>query len=76
MIPKDLLGDVLSFDTETAVLGDHVCEIGISHFKNGELIREWGSFVKPIVPIEKGASDVHNIYDEDIEDAPPFADLA
>jgi len=75
-VPKELLGDTLMFDTETAVLGDHVCEIGLSHFKNGKLHREWGSLVKPIIPIGADVSAIHKIYDSDVENSPTFADIA
>lgn len=67
---------VLTFDTETAVLGDHVCEIGFSLFHNGIMIREWGTFVKPIVPIDPEASKVHQIYDKDVESCPTFREIA
>jgi len=75
MIPNYLLGDVLSLDTETAVLGDRVIEIGISTFRNGELVNEWGMYVNPTVPIDPEASKVHNIYDKDVDSAPTFADI-
>jgi len=75
-IPKELRGDVLIIDTETAVLGDHACEIGFSHFKDCQLHREWGTLLKPPVPIEPAASEVHKIYDTDVENSPTFADIA
>lgn len=75
-IPKQLLGDVLCFDTETATLGDHICEIGFSLFRNGEIINETELFIRPIVPIDPEASNVHHIYDRDVEDAPTFKDVA
>ena len=75
-IPTELFDNVLCFDTETAVLGDHVIEIGFSLFKHGQLVSETNMFIRPAVPIEKGASDVHKIYESDVEDAPLFADVA
>jgi len=75
-IPKELKGDVLVFDTETAVLGDHICEVGFSHFKDCKLHREWGTLVRPLVPIEPDASNVHKIYDTDVENSPTFAEIA
>ena len=75
-IPSYLQDFVVSIDTETAVLGDHVIEVGISIFKGGELISEYGTLVKPIVPIDPKASEVHHIYDKDLIDAPSFADIA
>jgi DNA polymerase III epsilon subunit-like protein len=75
-IPSYLLGDVLAFDTETALLGDKVCEIGFSLFRNAQLLNSWGTFVNPGIPIDPGATKVHNIYDKDVENAPTFQDLA
>jgi DNA polymerase III epsilon subunit-like protein len=76
MIPDDLRGDVLTLDCETAVLGDRVIEIGLSLFRNCELINEWGMRINPTIPIDPEASKVHNIYDKDVEDAPKFVDVA
>lgn len=75
MIPKDLKKRVLVFDTETAQLGDHVCEIGFSLFEDGQMKREWGTFVKPQVPIDPGSMAVHHITEQDVENAPTFADI-
>jgi DNA polymerase III epsilon subunit-like protein len=75
-IPDYLMGYVISVDTETAVLGDHVCEIGVSIFKAGKVDREWGTFVKPTIPIDPKASAVHNILEKDVEKSPSFAEVA
>ena len=74
--PDYLKNAVLAFDTETAVLGDHVCEIGFSLFKDGACIKEWGTFVKPIVQIDPEAQKVHNITAMDLQDSPTFKDIA
>jgi DNA polymerase III epsilon subunit-like protein len=74
-IPSYLMGDVLCLDTETAILGDRVCEIGLSQFRNGQLAYEWGMLVNPGIPIESGASEVHKIYDSDVENAPRFHEI-
>lgn len=76
MIPNFLKGTVLVFDTETAILGDHIVEIGFSLFQNTVHIQEWGTFIKSPIPIDPEASAVHKITDADIEDAPTFADIA
>jgi len=75
MIPDYLKGYVSIFDTETAVLGDYVCEIGFSIFKNAELVHEWNTFVKPPIPIDPDATEVHKITDADVADAPVFAEI-
>jgi DNA polymerase III epsilon subunit-like protein len=76
MIPQYLKGYLAIFDTETAVLGDHVCEIGFSIFKGAKLVHEWNTFVKPLVPIDPEASAVHKIVDGDVADSPTFAEVA
>lgn len=76
MIPKELNGDVISFDTETAVLGDHVCEVGFSLFRNAELVREWGTLIKPIVPFDPKSSEINKIYESDVSDSPTFKDIS
>lgn len=76
MIPNYLKGTILVFDTETAVLGDHIVEIGFSLFKDAKPIQEWGTFIKPSVPIDPEASAVHKITDADVEDFPVFAEVA
>ena len=76
MIPDFLMGDVLVYDTETAVLGDHVCEAGFALFRKAKLVREWGMFVSPTISIDPEASEVHKIYDRDVRNAPTFEQLA
>ena len=75
-IPEYLKGFVLLFDTETAVLGDHIVEIGFSLFHNAVLVREWNTFVKPTVLIDPEASAVHKITDADVENSPTFKELS
>lgn len=75
MIPEYLQGDILSFDTETAVLGDKVCEIGFSLFRKTELVYEWSTFVNPGIPIDPEASKVHKIVDGDVENSPTFSEI-
>lgn len=75
MIPTYLMGDVLCFDTETAVLGDKICEMGFTLFRGGEPISSWNSFVNPQIPIDPEAAAVHKIYDSDVENAPTFKDI-
>ena len=77
MIPIELqTGFTLCFDTETAQLGDHVVEIGMSVYNGQNLISEWGTFVRPVVPIDPGAAAVHHITENQVKDAPCFAQVA
>lgn len=75
-IPSYLKGSVLVYDTETADLGKDVVEVGFSLFQDAKLVREWGTFVRPTIPINPEASAVHKIYDRDVEDFPTFAEIA
>lgn len=77
MIPEFLKnGSVLVFDTETAQMHDHVCEIGFSLFRDADLVLESGTLVKPLIEIEPGAEAVHKISNQDVEDQPTFEQIA
>jgi ATP-dependent DNA helicase DinG len=76
MIPPYLLGDVLCFDTETALLGDRVCEIGFTLFRNARVVHSWSMYLNPTIPIDPEASKIHNIYDKDVDSSPTFKDVA
>jgi len=63
------------FDTETTGLDtevDRVVQFGTATFQNGALLRLQDTLVNPCRPIPAAASDVHQIYDSDVEDAPTF----
>lgn len=75
-IPDYLKGTIVVFDTETAIMHDHVCEIGFSVFKDAELSYEWGTLVKPIITISKESEAVHKISNRDVEDQASFQQLA
>jgi len=75
-IPDFLRQTILVFDTETAQLHDHICEVGFSMFKNMQLEQEIGALIKPVIPIDPGAEAVHKISDRDVEDQPPFKQMA
>lgn len=75
-IPNYLKGTVVVFDTETAQMHDHICEIGFSIFKNAELAYEVGTLVKPIIPITPESEAVHKISNLDVDDQPSFQQVA
>ena len=63
------------FDTETTGLDtavDRVVQFGTATFQNGALLRLQDTLVNPCQPIPAAASDVHQIYDNDVEDAQTF----
>ena len=63
------------FDTETTGLNtevDRVVQFGTATFQNGALLHLQDTLVNPCQPIPAAASDVHQIYDSDVEDAQTF----
>jgi DNA polymerase-3 subunit epsilon len=63
------------FDTETTGLDtetDRVVQFGTATFQNGALLRLQDTLVNPCKPIPAAASDVHQIFDGDVEDAQTF----
>lgn len=64
----------LFLDTETTGLSaaDEICEIAIVDLDGGVLIN---SLVKPTKPIPPGASDIHGITNDMVQNAPTFCDL-
>ncbi|MET0384915.1 MAG: 3'-5' exonuclease [Polyangiales bacterium] len=66
-------------DFETTGLSaqtDRVIEIGVSCFDGGRLTQLKNWLVNPGIPIPEESRAVHNISDEEIADAPPFAAIA
>lgn len=61
-------------DTETTGVGkgDEIVQIGIVD-KHGEVVMN--QLVRPSISIPSGASNVHGIYDNDVEDAPEYKDV-
>ena len=55
---------------------DRVVEIGIAVARQGDIVERKNWLVNPGRPIPKEASDVHNIGDGDVKDAPPFEAIA
>jgi DNA polymerase III epsilon subunit family exonuclease len=67
-------------DVETTGLnphfGDRVCEIALLRCEAGQELGRFHSLVNPGRPISPGAFAVNRIRDEDLIDAPVFADIA
>lgn len=67
------------FDLETTginVAKDRIVEIAILKIQADGKEVQYKKRVNPTIPIPSESSSVHGIYDEDIKDAPTFADLA
>ncbi len=61
-------------DTETTGVGvnDEIVQLGIVD-KNGQTVMN--TLIKPTLPIPAGASNVHGIYDKDVQNAPTLDDV-
>lgn len=55
---------------------DRVVEVGIVVWRGGAIAERRNWLVNPGRPIPREASEVHKITDDDVKDAPPFADVA
>ena len=53
----------------------HVVEVAAVRVRRGQPVEEFSSLVKPPVPIPPDATRTHGISDEDVADAPAFADV-
>jgi DNA polymerase III epsilon subunit len=80
--PRDSIADLrMAFlDVETTGLsprrGDRVIEIAMARAQNGAIVGTFASLVHPERRISLGASAVNGIYDDDVRDAPRFAEIA
>ena len=60
----------------TPQLGDRVCEIALVRFRGDRELGRFQSLVNPQRPISAGAFAVNGIRDQDVVDAPIFAEIA
>lgn len=71
---------IVFFDLETtgtSITHDRIVEISIVKvYADGSPNREWVQRINPGMPIPAEATDIHHITDDDVKDAPKFADLA
>ena len=70
---------LLGFDLETTGTNKktaRIVEIGLEIMAPGQPTREYRTLVNPTIPIPPGATKIHGITDEDVKDAPTFAQLA
>jgi DNA polymerase III epsilon subunit family exonuclease len=67
-------------DVETtglsAFFGDRVCEVGIVRAQGDEVLDTYQTLVNPQRPISPGARRVNGLSDEDVSQAPLFAEIA
>lgn len=71
-------GDLLAFDLETTGLSsatDEIIEIGAARFRDGEVVEQFQSFVKPSIPIPSDITHLTGIHPEDVADAPAIDEI-
>lgn len=71
-------GELIAFDIEATGLDiqtNDIIEIGIAKIKNGEIIEQYESFVKPSIPIPSDITHLTGIHPEDVQNAPTIHDL-
>ena len=69
--------DVIVLDTETTGLSptrDRIVQLGLAHFRDGELLAKRSVLVNPGVPITAETSKIHGIDDAKVADALKFGD--
>jgi DNA polymerase III epsilon subunit family exonuclease len=72
------LSDYVAFDLETTDRDVGLCEIveiGAVRVRSGEPAAEFHALVRPTRPVSAGARKVHGYGDDDLRDAPAFADV-
>ncbi len=63
----------LALDVETANADySSICQIGIVHFKDGQIIDKWSTLVNPEAYFDPFNTSIHGITEKDIRDAPTF----
>ncbi len=71
-------GEFIALDLETTGLdaaSDEIIEIGIARFRDGELIDQYQSLVKPTKPIPAEITQLTGIDQEDVDDQPRLQDI-
>ena len=66
-------GDLIAFDLETTGLNpssDEIIEVGLARFRDGQVVEQFQSLVKPSQPIPADITHLTNIHQEDVDDAP------
>lgn len=69
---------VVILDTETTGVrtNDTVCEVSMLVAIRGVVEECWTTYVNPLYPFDPGATAIHGIRTEDVEDAPLLEDVA
>ena len=72
------LADFVAFDLETTdrdIAQCEIVEIGAVRVRHATVVAEFHTLVRPVRPVSAGARKVHGYGDDDLRDAPVFADI-
>ncbi|CAM3534876.1 PolC-type DNA polymerase III [Erysipelothrix anatis] len=68
-------GDYVAFDLETTGLSnffDHIIEFGAVRIRNGKVVENFQTFVKPPIPIRPFITELTSISNDDVKNAKPI----
>lgn len=65
---------VIDFETANSDLSS-ICQIGLVHFKNGEITKRWDSLIDPEDYFDGMNICIHGITEEDVQGAPKFPEI-
>lgn len=69
--------EFIAVDVETANADmSSICQIGIAHYCDGELIEEWGTYVDPKDDFDYINISIHGIDEKTVKKSPVFNDIA
>jgi DNA polymerase III subunit epsilon len=70
---------IAALDVETTgfdIGRDRVIEVGIVHLLEGRVTERYGQLINPGIPIPRAVRELTGIQQEDVDDAPTFAEVA
>ena len=70
--------DFVAVDIETNELGvdeAEAIELAAVRVRDGAIVEEFQSLIRPLRPVSAGATEVHGITEAELGDAPPFAEV-
>lgn len=76
---KNQMTPLIIFDLETtgvSVTNDRIVQIACIKIENDEITAEKKTLINPTISISPGATEVHGITNEDVRDAPTFAQIS
>lgn len=74
----ETINKLVGVDLETtgSSWSDRIIEIGIVTMESGKVTEEYSQRVNPGIPIPPSSTTIHGITDADVEDMPPFEEIA